>query len=52
MRSRGKEKKQYRTDYCILESFRNLTQKKNKKKGNQKLKGYQNGLGNYSHWYT
>lgn len=32
MRSRGKEKKQYRTDDYILESFCNPTQKKKTKK--------------------
>lgn len=32
MRSRGKEKKQYRTDDYILKSFRNPTQKKKQKK--------------------
>lgn len=35
-----------------LKVFVILPKKKKQKKGNQKLKGYQNGLGDYSHWYT
>ena len=35
-----------------LKVFVILPKKKNKKKGNQKLKRYHNGLGDYSHWYT